>query len=196
MTDTTSPYSSADEEEFLGATEVHGCDEEARIVLDAKGVTKRYHLEGIDVEALRGVDLEICEGEMLAIMGPSGSGKSTLMHIVGLLDHPTEGVVRVEGIDVSNMEPNQLAAVRNKRIGFVFQSFNLLARTTATANVELPLIYAGIPASRRTAIARQALERVVVQQVGDGGVDQRQQEHDPDAGKCQVRQALEGKCDR
>ena len=91
------------------------------------------------VNALRSVDLEVCRGEMLAIMGPSGSGKSTLMHIVGLLDHPTTGSVEVDGEDVSGMDPNQLAAVRNKRIGFVFQSFNLLARTTAQANVELPL---------------------------------------------------------
>jgi len=97
---------------------------------------------------------------MLAIMGPSGSGKSTLMHIVGLLDHPTSGTVTIDGQDVSHMEPNALAAVRNRRIGFVFQSFNLLARTTAQTNVELPLVYSGLGGSERARRAREALERV------------------------------------
>jgi putative ABC transport system ATP-binding protein len=129
-------------------------------VLEAHDVTKRYLLDDIEVSALRGVDVEVCRGEMLAIMGPSGSGKSTLMHIVGLLDHPTEGSVTIDGEDVSHMDPNQLAAVRNKRIGFVFQSFNLLARTTAQANVELPLIYAGYGGAERARRARAALERV------------------------------------
>lgn len=132
----------------------------ADVVLEAKGVTKTYELDGVEVRALCGVDLQVCGGEMLAIMGPSGSGKSTLMHIVGLLDRPTEGTVTIDGVDVSRMEPNELAAVRNKRIGFVFQSFNLLARTTATANVELPLVYAGVPAAERARRAREALERV------------------------------------
>ncbi len=117
---------------FLGAQEAEGCEQESRAVLEVRDVTKCYHLEGVDVEALRGVSMQVCEGEILAIMGPSGSGKSTLMHIVGLLDHPTSGVVTVEGEDVSDMSPNELAAVRNKRIGFVFQAFNLLPRTTAT----------------------------------------------------------------
>lgn len=129
-------------------------------VLEARGVVKSYRIEDVEVRALAGVDLHVCRGEMLAIMGPSGSGKSTLMHIVGLLDRPTEGIVTVEGQDVSRMEPNQLAEVRNRRIGFVFQAFNLLPRTTATANVELPLIYAGVPAARRAQMAREALERV------------------------------------
>lgn len=129
-------------------------------VLQARDVTKRYILDEVEVSALRGVDLEVCRGEMLAIMGPSGSGKSTLMHIVGLLDHPTTGVVRIDGEDVSHMNPNQLAAVRNKRIGFVFQSFNLLARTTAQANVELPLIYAGFSGGERARLGKAALERV------------------------------------
>ena len=129
-------------------------------VLEARNVTKTYVLDEIEVNALRGVDLQVCRGEMLAIMGPSGSGKSTLMHIVGLLDHPTTGTVTIDGVDVSNMDQNQLAAVRNKRIGFVFQSFNLLARTTAQSNVELPLIYAGLSGAERSRRARAALERV------------------------------------
>jgi putative ABC transport system ATP-binding protein len=132
----------------------------ANAVLTATDVTKSYVLDEVVVTALCGVDLEVCRGEMLAIMGPSGSGKSTLMHIVGLLDHPTEGTVTIDGEDVSDMEPNALAAVRNKRIGFVFQSFNLLARTTAQANVELPLVYSGVSGSERARRAREALERV------------------------------------
>lgn len=130
------------------------------VVLEARQVTKVYQLDEITVNALRGVDLRIYKGEMLAIMGPSGSGKSTLMHIVGLLDHPSTGTVTIDGVDVSRMDPNELAAVRNKRIGFVFQSFNLLARTTALTNVELPLIYAGVSGSERARRARAALESV------------------------------------
>jgi putative ABC transport system ATP-binding protein len=130
------------------------------VVLEATSVTKAYELDGLEVRALCGVDLQVCEGEMLAIMGPSGSGKSTLMHIVGLLDRPTTGSVTIDGVDVSKMSENELAEVRNTRIGFVFQSFNLLSRTTATANVELPLIYAGLSAAERTRRARAALERV------------------------------------
>jgi putative ABC transport system ATP-binding protein len=129
-------------------------------VLEARSVTKSYVLDEVTVDALRSVDLEVRRGEMLAIMGPSGSGKSTLMHIVGLLDHPTSGKVTIDSEDVSHMAPNALAAVRNKRIGFVFQSFNLLARTSATANVELPLIYAGLSAGERSRRAKEALQRV------------------------------------
>jgi putative ABC transport system ATP-binding protein len=131
-----------------------------RVVLEARGVSKCYVLDEIEVHALRDVDLSIHAGEMLAITGPSGSGKSTLMHIVGLLDRPSSGSVSVEGEDVSGMAPNELAAVRNRRIGFVFQAFNLLPRTTAEANVELPLIYAGVSGPERTRRARAALERV------------------------------------
>ncbi len=131
-----------------------------RVVLEAIDVSKVYRLEEIEVHALRGVNLQICNGQMMSIMGPSGSGKSTLMHIVGLLDRPSSGVVTVEGEDVSNMAPNELSAVRNRRIGFVFQAFNLLARTSAQANVELPLIYAGVSGSERARRARGALEKV------------------------------------
>lgn len=132
----------------------------ARVVLQACDVSKCYHLDEIEVHALRGVSLSICEGEMLSIMGPSGSGKSTLMHIIGLLDRPSTGSVTVEGEEVSHMTPNELSTVRNKRIGFVFQSFNLLTRTSALANVELPLIYSGMPGAKRQKVAREALERV------------------------------------
>ncbi len=143
---------------LTGALRVEGPQD--RVVLEARDVTKSYILDEIEVKALCGVSLQVFEGEMLAIMGPSGSGKSTLMHIVGLLDRPTTGTVSVEGEDVSQMQPNELAAVRNKRIGFVFQSFNLLSRTTATANVELPLIYAGVSGTERIRRAREALEQV------------------------------------
>jgi putative ABC transport system ATP-binding protein len=137
-----------------------GSCEGARIVLEARDVSKCYHLGDIEVHALRGVGLSICDGQMLSLMGPSGSGKSTLMHIIGLLDRPSEGTVAVEGEEVSQMSPNELAAVRNRRIGFVFQSFNLLSRTSALANVELPLVYAGVSGSERSRRARAALERV------------------------------------
>lgn len=136
-----------------------GC-ESRRVVLEARDVSKCYVLDEIEVHALRGIDLEVCDGEMLSIIGPSGSGKSTLMHIIGLLDRPSSGIVTVEGEEVSSMLPNQLAAVRNKRIGFVFQSFNLLARTTAQANVELPLVYSGVSGAERSRRATEALKRV------------------------------------
>ncbi len=131
-----------------------------RTVLEVRGVTKVYQLEGIEVHALCGVSVAIREGEMVAIMGPSGSGKSTLMHIIGLLDRPTSGVVSIEGEVVGDLTPNQLAGLRNQHIGFVFQSFNLLARTGAQANVELPLVYGGVSGSERARRAREALERV------------------------------------
>lgn len=130
------------------------------VVLEARGVTKTYLLDEVRVDALCGVDLQVCQGEMMAIMGPSGSGKSTLMHIVGLLDRPSTGSVTIDGVDVSSMQPNELAEVRNRRIGFVFQAFNLLSRTSAQANVELPLVYAGLGGAERTRRARESLERV------------------------------------
>jgi len=133
---------------------------DARVVLATRDVTKTYTLEGMEVNALRGVSVDIRRGEMVSIMGPSGSGKSTLMHIIGLLDRPTSGQVVLEDEDVSRMSPNELAALRNRHIGFVFQSFNLLPRTSALANVELPLVYAGVAGSERARRAREALERV------------------------------------
>ncbi len=132
----------------------------SRVVLETRDVGKQYQLDGVEVNALRDVSIAIRAGEMVSIMGPSGSGKSTLMHIVGLLDRPTCGEVILEGDDISNLSPNQLAELRNKYIGFVFQSFNLLSRTSAQANVELPLVYAGVSGVDRSHRAIEALERV------------------------------------
>jgi len=112
------------------------------------------------VHALRDVSLEIQRGEYVAIMGPSGSGKSTLMNLIGCLDTPTSGHYQLNGVNVSDMDDNQLAEIRNREIGFVFQTFNLLARSNALHNVELPLIYAGVPAEHRRQIALDALTQV------------------------------------
>ncbi len=112
------------------------------------------------VEALKGISFSIAKGEFVAIMGASGSGKSTCMNTLGCLDRPTSGTYWLDGIDTAGMSPDQLAEVRNRKLGFVFQGFNLLPRTTALENVELPLIYAGIPATERHKRAKAALERV------------------------------------
>jgi putative ABC transport system ATP-binding protein len=134
---------------------------QGEVVLQVHNVTKTYHIsDDVEVHALRGVSLSIHKGEMIAIIGQSGSGKSTLMHAIGLLDNPTSGEVMVGDIEVTDMTQNELARIRNKEIGFVFQSFNLLARTTALDNVALPLVYAGVSASERNKRATEALERV------------------------------------
>jgi putative ABC transport system ATP-binding protein len=129
-------------------------------VLDVRRVTKVYGEGDTAVHALRGVSLSVQRGEYVAIMGASGSGKSTLMNILGCLDIPTTGRYRLDGLDVSRLGDRQLALVRNRRIGFVFQSFNLIPRTTALANVELPLAYAGLRAAERRDRARAALAMV------------------------------------
>ncbi len=127
-------------------------------VLDLRDVKKVYRMGDVEVHALRGATLNVGRGELVAIMGPSGSGKSTLMNIIGCLDQPTSGQYLLAGIDVSKLNDNALAEIRNRQIGFVFQTFNLLARTTALSNVELPLIYAGGRDRRKRSIA--ALESV------------------------------------
>jgi putative ABC transport system ATP-binding protein len=130
------------------------------VVICTEGLIKTYRLGTEQVQALRGVDLEIHRGEYLAIMGPSGSGKSTLMNLIGCLDTPSSGKYWLAGRLVSELKDDDLAAIRNKEIGFVFQTFNLLPRATALHNVELPLIYNGTPANERLEKARQALEAV------------------------------------
>ncbi len=129
-------------------------------VIRVEGITKVYRMGSVEVHALRGVSLEVYPGEMLAIMGPSGSGKSTLMNVIGCLDTPTSGNYWLEGRRVDGLSDNELAEVRNRKIGFVFQTFNLLPRTTALQNVELPLIYRGVGMVARRKRAIAALEAV------------------------------------
>jgi putative ABC transport system ATP-binding protein len=127
-------------------------------MLKLTGITKRYAMGDVVVDALKGVDLQIVDGEFVAIMGPSGSGKSTLMNVIGCLDSPTSGSYLLDGLEVSHFSDDELALVRNRKIGFVFQSFNLLPRVEAIKQVELPLLYAGV--HERSNPARRALERV------------------------------------
>jgi putative ABC transport system ATP-binding protein len=128
--------------------------------LEAVDVTRTYRMEGVDVTALHGVSLRVDEGEFAAILGPSGSGKSTLMHLLGCLDRPTTGTLRISGKDVSKLSDGELADLRNARVGFVFQSFHLLARTSARDNVALPLVYRGVPRGERRRRATEALAAV------------------------------------
>lgn len=129
-------------------------------VITLKTVHKIYRTGEIEVHALRGVSLDVRRGEFVAVMGPSGSGKSTMMNIIGCLDRLTSGTYILDGVDVSTMSKNDLADTRNEKIGFVFQAFNLIPRTSALANVELPMIYAGVSPSERHVRAREALQSV------------------------------------
>lgn len=131
-----------------------------RAVIHTEGLTKEYELGAETVRALRGVDFRVQRNEYVAIMGPSGSGKSTLMNLIGCLDTPTAGQYWLNNIAVAGMDDDELAAIRNRQIGFVFQTFNLLPRATALHNVELPLIYGGTPSKERRQRAEHVLERV------------------------------------
>ncbi|MDP2914943.1 MAG: ABC transporter ATP-binding protein [Candidatus Aminicenantes bacterium] len=130
------------------------------VLIQLVNLTKTYHIGETEVRALRGVSYTIKSGDFLAIMGPSGSGKSTMMNIIGCLDKPDSGQYLFEGAEVSKMDKNELARMRNKKIGFVFQSFNLLSRTTALENAELPLVYSNVPGKEQTQRALAALESV------------------------------------
>lgn len=129
-------------------------------LVNMKSINKTYQTGEVSFQALKNINLEIKKGEFVAIVGASGSGKSTLMHIIGLLDHPTSGKYELDGQDSSHLNEKSLAAIRNKKIGFVFQSFNLLPRTGALDNVALPLIYAGVGEKERKEMAKKALESV------------------------------------
>ena len=133
---------------------------EKQVLIKLHDIGKRYVIGSEEIFALRGVDLEIYKGEFVALMGPSGSGKSTLMNILGCLDTPTKGSYVLNGTDVSNLNDNELAEIRNKEIGFVFQTFNLLPRSSSLENVALPLVYAGIAKEARTTRAIEVLDSV------------------------------------
>jgi putative ABC transport system ATP-binding protein len=129
-------------------------------MIELRGISKTYKLGELEVSALKPVDLTIEEGEFVAIMGPSGSGKSTMMNVMGCLDVPSTGVYRLDGQEVQSLTEEELAQVRNRKIGFVFQSFNLLGRQTVLKNVELPMMYGGVPRKERTERAKELLHKV------------------------------------
>ena len=134
---------------------------EARPLIEMRGIYKRFYIgQPNELEILHGVDLDVMPGEFLSIVGPSGAGKSTLMNVIGVLDRPTEGHYVLDGTAVSQARDDELSAIRNRKIGFVFQNFNLISRTNALKNVELPMMYAGVPGSQRSARARELLAMV------------------------------------
>jgi putative ABC transport system ATP-binding protein len=157
---TTAEHSLSTTAERKAVVDLAGQAPDKDWVIVTRGLKREYDMGGEIVRALRGVDIAIRRNEYVAIMGPSGSGKSTLMNLIGCLDTPNEGEYWLNGLLVSQMSDDALARVRNKEIGFVFQTFNLLPRATALHNVELPLVYAGVPADERKRRAREALERV------------------------------------
>ncbi|MFQ6065550.1 MAG: ABC transporter ATP-binding protein [Candidatus Bathyarchaeia archaeon] len=130
------------------------------VVIEIQNLKKRYRMGEVNVSALNGVDLRVEAGEFMSIMGPSGSGKTTLLNLIGALDRPTEGKVLVKGTDIATLDDNELAELRNREIGFVFQFFNLMARMTALKNVELPMAFAGVPQEEREKRATRLLENV------------------------------------
>lgn len=133
-------------------------------ILHLRGIVKRFYIgEPNELQVLNGIDLDVREGEFVAVVGASGSGKTTLMNIIGLLDRPTEGQYIIDGVDVSQATDRELSYIRNQKIGFVFQTYNLVAKTTALRNVELPMLYGGVPAKERTHRAGELLELVEMQ---------------------------------
>ena len=147
-------------EQIIPVTESTQAVAQAKPLIRLENVYKTYDLGEIQVQALRGVSLEVREGEFVAVMGPSGSGKSTVMNILGCLDRPTRGRYFLDDVDVSGMSKTELARIRNRKLGFVFQQFNLLSRTSALENVELPTVYAGISPEERAKRAMESLTRV------------------------------------
>ena len=130
-------------------------------LIEMRGIVKRFYVgQPNELEILHGIDLDVSEGEFISIVGASGSGKSTLMNLIGVLDRPTEGTYRLDGTEVDQADDEELSAIRNRKIGFVFQNFNLISRTNALKNVELPMMYAGMPARQRTKRAKKLLEMV------------------------------------
>src|SRR5882757_6237567 len=148
------------EAQITPAMELNQTGATGKPVIRLENVHKTYDLGEIQVQALRGISLEVRPGEFVAVMGPSGSGKSTVMNILGCLDRPTRGHYYLDGVDVSGMSKTELARIRNRKLGFVFQQFNLLSRTSALENVELPTVYAGIGPQERTKRAMESLTRV------------------------------------
>ncbi len=133
--------------------------ENRKRIIECKNISKRFYIgQPNELEVLHGIDLDVREGEFISIVGESGSGKSTLMNIIGALDRPTEGSYQLEGTDICKAKDRKLSEIRNRKIGFVFQTYNLIARTTALSNVELPMLYAGVPKAKRVARAKELLE--------------------------------------